>query len=289
MNAKNKFQKLIIFFTILSILAVSLSGCSSNEPDLLKEKVSSQINYLDSKILSILNELNDISTNRYKVVSEKTNSNIKAEENNNASPNAESEDNENNRTASENNTTDSILKMVPNNVLNRNNVINWTSIKMQVESIYSDWTTIILDLYKLNMNNDTILEFSTVLNTVIQYAKVEDKKNTIYSLTKLYSLIPKFGDHYLDKDYINILYTKTHVVMAYSMIEDLKVNEIKASLQTAEEYFLNIVNNMDSTKNQYMINKTFILLKEFQNSIDSNDIDLMLIKYKNLIQELNTL
>ena len=42
----------------------------------------------------------------------------------------------------------------------------------------------------------------------------------------------------------------------------------------------NLVNNIENNSNQVYINKTYILIKEMENSIDLKDLDLFYIKYK---------
>lgn len=75
-----KFRKILIAFLVL-ILFFSLTGCSKSKEDEnkdKKEKVNSEISYLDTKIITILNSLNNISFSNYKVVAE----NVKEEKDN---------------------------------------------------------------------------------------------------------------------------------------------------------------------------------------------------------------
>ena len=55
------------------ILFFSLIGCSKSKEDenkSIKEKVNSEMIYLDGKIITMLNKLNNISFSNYKVISE---------------------------------------------------------------------------------------------------------------------------------------------------------------------------------------------------------------------------
>ena len=63
-------RKLSIIFLII-ITLFSLTGCNKNKDDSIKkEKVNQEMSYLDSKIIAMLNRLNNISFSNYKVVSE---------------------------------------------------------------------------------------------------------------------------------------------------------------------------------------------------------------------------
>ena len=42
-------------------------------------------------------------------------------------------------------------------------------------------------------------------------------------------------------------------------------------------------------KNEYNVNKSYLELKEFQSSVDTKNKDILYIKYKNLLDELNIL
>ncbi len=57
-------------------------------------------------------------------------------------------------------------------------------------------------------------------------------------------------------------------------------------LHGAEQNYNKILNDIGGNKNQYNINKIYILLKEFQSSIDLKDKDVLYLRYKNLIQEI---
>ena len=59
----------------------------------------------------------------------------------------------------------------------------------------------------------------------------------------------------------------------------------------AEGKFLEVLNNKSKDKDQrkYNINKTYILIEELKNSLSKKDKQLYYVKYKFLIEELNTL
>ena len=57
-----------------------------------------------------------------------------------------------------------------------------------------------------------------------------------------------------------------------------------------EKTFKNVVNDIEfAKKNEYKINKTYVLIKELQNSLDLQDKEVFYMKYKNLLESINTL
>ena len=83
--------------------------------------------------------------------------------------------------------------------------------------------------------------------------------------------------------------TKTNIIRAYSIIEQEKWEEIKREISSSINSFNTILNDVNNNKNQYNINKTYVLLNEFNNYIDTNDKEILYIKYRNLIQEIEYL
>lgn len=61
---KNIFTILIIF-----ILLLSLTGCNSKDKNenMLNEKVKEELAYLDSEIVNLINSLNNITIENYKI------------------------------------------------------------------------------------------------------------------------------------------------------------------------------------------------------------------------------
>ena len=61
---KNIFTILIIF-----ILLLSLTGCNSKDKNenILNEKVKEELAYLDSEIVNLINSLNNITIENYKI------------------------------------------------------------------------------------------------------------------------------------------------------------------------------------------------------------------------------
>ena len=58
-----------IIIAILFLCVITLTGCSNSEED-INEKISQELDYLDTQIVSILNKLNNITLQNYNISSE---------------------------------------------------------------------------------------------------------------------------------------------------------------------------------------------------------------------------
>ena len=301
-----KIIKIVYYIIIFLILAISLTGCSknSNSED-FNSKVNEEIAYLDTKLIEMLNKTNGISFQNYIVTAEQVKENSSTSESKTSSSDksqGSSEDSsqsskENTNTSdSSGNSNQSNMKNVRytmngNEILLQDRTPDWKSIKAEIEKLYSSWSTIVLDLYKLNVNNQDILSFNTDLDNATQSIKSEDKVQTLNNLAKLYSYIPKYADNISNDTKTNNIYKiKSSILNAYAVIEQDNFTEAQKKLADAEQSFLPLLNDIDSsTNNQSKINKIYILLKETQNSINKKDKDIFYINYKNLMHELNNI
>lgn len=273
---KNIIKTLSIIF-LVALVIISFSGCSKQKTDeeQLRDKNISEIDYLDNYIMLMLNSINDIDLKQYDAKIEKTeNLNEILQE----SEETSSEDTGNNVVQ---------YSMVPNTILNANKTINWENLKLEIENLNNTWPSIIVDLYKANVDNKKLTEFSDLINTCIGNIKNENRTETLNSLAKLYEYIPVFLEKIAsDNQQIELAKTKVEVIKAYVNIDFANWEEVKTSLDRAISNFEPIVNNTNEAEKEYNIRKAYVLLQEFKNAVDTNDKDLLFMKYKNLMEEL---
>lgn len=273
---KNIIKTLSIIF-LVALVIIFFSGCSKQKTDeeQLRDKNISEIDYLDNYIMLMLNSINDIDLKQYDAKIEKTeNLNEILQE----SEETSSEDTGNNVVQ---------YSMVPNTILNANKTINWENLKLEIENLNNTWPSIIVDLYKANVDNKKLTEFSDLINTCIGNIKNENRTETLNSLAKLYEYIPVFLEKIAsDNKQIELAKTKVEVIKAYVNIDFANWEELKTSLDRAISNFEPIVNNTNEAEKEYNIRKAYVLLQEFKNAVDTNDKDLLFIKYKNLMEEL---
>ena len=273
---KNIIKTLSIIF-LVALVIISFSGCSKQKTDeeQLRDKNISEIDYLDNYIMLMLNSINDIDLKQYDAKIEKTeNLNEILQE----SEETSSEDTGNNVVQ---------YSMVPNTILNANKTINWENLKLEIENLNDTWPSIIVDLYKANVDNKKLTEFSDLINTCIGNIKNENRTETLNSLAKLYEYIPVFLEKIVsDNQQVELAKTKVEVIKAYVNIDFANWEELKTSLDRAISNFEPIVNNTNEAEKEYNIRKAYVLLQEFKNAVDTNDKDLLFMKYKNLMEEL---
>ena len=273
---KNIIKTLSIIF-LVALVIIFFSGCSKQKTDeeQLRDKNISEIDYLDNYIMLMLNSINDIDLKQYDAKIEKTeNLNEILQE----SEETSSEDTGNNVVQ---------YSMVPNTILNADKTINWKNLKLEIENLNNTWPSIIVDLYKANVDNKKLTEFSDLINTCIGNIKNENRTETLNSLAKLYEYIPVFLEKIAsDNKQIELAKTKVEVIKAYVNIDFENWDGFKSNLDSAISNFEPIVNNTNEAEKEYNIRKAYVLLQEFKNAVDTNDKDLLFIKYKNLMEEL---
>ena len=273
---KNIIKTLSIIFLIVLVI-ISFSGCSKEKTDeeQLRDKNISEIDYLDNYIMLLINSINNIDLKQYDAKIEKTeNLNEILQENEETS----SEDTGNNVVQ---------YSMVPNTILNANKTINWENLKLEIENLNNTWPSIIVDLYKANVDNNKLTEFSDLINTCIGNIKNENRIETLNSLAKLYEYIPVFLEKIVSDDQqVELAKTKVEVIKAYVNIDLENWDGLKGNLDSAISNFEPIVNNTNEAEKEYNIRKAYVLLQEFKNAVDTNDKDLLFMKYKNLMEEL---
>lgn len=276
-------MKKILVGSILFILIFSLTGCSNktSEEDLLKEKVTEEIEVLESKIVDMLNNCNNISTKNYKVISEQIDN---KDTESDKTQNGDSE--QSNESDKSDNVESEVQKNVSNRVLAGDRTPQWDEIKNCIEILSDIWGTVIEDLYKCNINKEDILKFSDNLNMTIISIKNSDKPNTMQNLVNMYSYIPIFARNVYKEEYEkNNLNAKYHILNAYIKIETENWDEINAQITEADKYIAKIINDVNYSGK--IAEKAYIVLKEFQNAINKHDKDVLYIKYRNLIEEFN--
>ncbi len=310
-----KIKALFLFaliFTIFTIFILILTGCGrkiTNEDT--KTKTVQELEYLDNKIVSIINKLNNISLENYTITSEEISlgeENLKGKSSNsegggNSSGGSSSQGGESSgeqKESSSQNTAGSeaeknnviTTKMEAKTILDSDERdIDWKTIKREIEIINEAWAVVILDLSSFNIDSEDIFDFSDTLDDSILAIKDENKENTLVNLAKLYSIIPKIekkigASNSKDK----IKQVKSYIINAYALVEQDKWDVIETNMNEAERDFKNITNDMEYIKGkEYKVNRSYVLIKELQNSLQYRDKKLFYVKYKNLIESINVL
>ena len=288
-NLKGIILSIIIIIIVIATIFFSINYVKSDSENskTLEQKVNSEMKYLDNKILGILNGLNNIVLRNYAVSSYEVETDEK--EVNKQETDNKNEESSNSSDINNNESKSNLYEIKATGILLSNKDINWENIKSEIEIIYGSWNTIILDLYKLNVSSENILKFSSNLDEATKAIKTENKKDSLYLMSELYSLIAVYMENYQgNTKETNIQKVKAAVMRAYANVENENWAQINTEIANADNIYLTLLNG-NSKEDNYDINKGYILLKELQNSISQKDQDIFYIKYKNLIEKLNNI
>lgn len=293
---KEKIIKYVAVLIVVIIIAISIFIIikfknNNKKDDNLNEKTQEELKYISTKIIELMNGLNNITFSNYILIEEENTDNKE----NNSNENNENEGNKSDTFSDKSNNTQSSsesnikYELKGSNILSNNTgTINWDNEKGVIESINVKWTSLIVDLHQLNVNNDDILNFSNILNQTIVNIKQENKVNTMLDLANLYGYIPNYLKQFSnDEEKISIEYIKSNILNSYALVEQERWDEVKEQVFNSVENITNIMNSINTEQfSQYQINRIYVMLNELYSSIDLKDKQLYYIKYRNVMEEL---
>ena len=286
MNLMKKKYFILFAFVIIIILvfSISITVFSRSDSNILEEKLNQEINYLDTEILSMINSLNNITFSNSALLKQNS---IKT----NKSSNQDNNENNSNSNSNEVNSDYTKYDIENQNILIQNSdEIDWNYLKDSIETLYSSWPTIMIDLNNGNVKNDDILEFSRYLDSLVINVQIENKRATLNDLASMYGLIPIYVEQFSnDTNKINVNYTKSYIVNSCTLLEDDNWQEMQNQIKNANEYFSVVINSVKDQKRQSNINKAYISLNEMHNVINLKNKKLFYLKYINLMESLITI
>lgn len=147
-------------------------------------------------------------------------------------------------------------------------------------------------------NKEDITNFNKEYDNLTKAVKDEDKKETLKELSAVYDFLPKFVEKCSKqkKDKV-VIKTKNYIFKAYSVLDDEQWEDINNNVNLAQQEFIKIATDIINKENdkkyesnqdgsKYNINKAYIMISELKNTINLKDKEVFLIKYKNLLEEL---
>ena len=309
-----KYQKIAYIFLVIFVLSIAFilfkSYADSNKNEDEKEKTETEIQRIELSFVNMFNELNNIKFENYRINTSqinkedlKDNSSSSASESTPSSGGSSSSESsssgEQGESQKENGSSQSSEKSKENQnyelklsgVLTENSDINWENLKNEVEILYSAIPSLTIDLYKININKEKITNFNQEYDNLMKAIKEENKQNALDTLANLYNYLPDFIENSTDDTNKKILIrTKNNIFKAYSLLDKNDWNAITENVNLANQEFTKMLtNSQSSNKNQYIINKAYVQINELQNSTQTKEKEIFLIKYKNLLEELENI
>ena len=322
MNRKILVLILIAIFLLISIGFGIVFALNSNNYTNLKddkvliEKAEQEIKFLEDKIIAMMNKLNNINflntvfteekksnknqgSAKENEINEEQSQTQKSESSSKSSGETEEKtsmggeesssiNSQFSNGASSNENTKYEVKNGGILASNDNDEIDWEYMKTNIEEIYTILPTIITDLNMLDVNSESILNFSNSLDQTTLSIKNEDKLVSLNNLASLYAFLPNYRNQFSkDNQKINIDYTVNCILNSYVFVEQNNWNEVKAQLTNAINYYSAVMDGInENVQNQNRISKAYILLNELNSCINFQDTELFYIKYRNVIEEL---
>ncbi len=309
-----KYQKIAYIFLVIFVLSIvfilfkSYADINKNEDE--KEKTETEIQRIELSFVNMFNELNNIKFENYRINTSQINKeDLKDDSSSSASETipssggssssessssgdqGESQKENGSSQSSEESKENQNYEMKLSGVLANNSDINWENLKNEVEILYSAIPSLTIDLYKININKEKITNFNQEYDNLMKAIKEENKQNALDALANLYNYLPDFIENSTDDTNEKILIkTKNNVFKAYSLLDKNDWNAITENVNLANQEFTKMLtNSQSSNKNQYIINKAYVQINELQNSTQTKEKEIFLIKYKNLLEELENI
>ena len=306
-----KNKKIVYIIPVILVVAVAIGfliykvqGKNNSSSADIKDKTLSEVKNLEENFVNIFNELNNVKFEEYTIyTSKEKQQEANSEGGNNASDSSSSKDSSDNDGADEettgggskgeekngnssNSKENKKYNLEENGVLTQNQDVDWNNIKKEVENIYFRLSTITLDLYQVNIDQQDIVNFNSEYDKLTKAVKEENKEDTLKKLSILYDYFPKFVENCAEDDKEKILIkTKDSIFKAYSLLDNGEWETIMENVNVASQEYTKLITNKNN-KNQYNVNKAYIMVNELQNAVNLKDKEIFLIKYKNLLEEL---
>lgn len=182
------------------------------------------------------------------------------------------------------------LDMV-NPLTNTNNQIDWNDILNKIEEVYLAMPTITLDLYQTDINQQDILDFNSYLDNLTIEAKANNKQNTLARICDMYACLSKFVDAVAnDEAYKASVKAKGNVLKGYALVDLDRWNEVVQNVQNGTDVISALLTNTNiEPEKQMSINKSYVIINELKNAAQKQDKEIFFTKYKNLLEEMNSL
>lgn len=322
--SKLAYILLVLIVVICGFFIYRVFAKDGENSEDVKSKAFSDVKFIESTFLSLFNDMNNIDFENYKLIvteaenkDESSGANSESGNSGDSGSSGESGSSGNSEGGSgggsggsgsggsgsssgtssaaqsaDSSQTNKQYNLEETGVLTGSTDIDWEKVKNQVESVYASLYTMTLDLYQTSSNQQDIVNFNKEYDNLVKAVKEENKENTLKELSTLYDYLPRFVENCSDDEKeIVVAKTKNEIFKAYSILEQEDWNKISDNVNNAIQEFTKLVTNVNNQEsgNQYNINKTYVMLNELQNAVQIKDKEVFLIKYKNLLEELQNM
>lgn len=168
------------------------------------------------------------------------------------------------------------------------NEINWQWIKDDVNRMNNLWGSLVLDLTKMNIQNQDIMEFSGYLNKLLISMAEEEEQAMLEQLNVMYQKVIVYKEHYMEnKNAVEKNKIKSGVLNAYCFANRKDWTKAQTEMDRVIESYKGLMNNISyAEENGYQLNKIYVLLEEYRVSLQTENEDLVRMKYITAVESL---
>lgn len=302
------------------MLLFFLYGCKNKREDKqqeLKKKVDAELLYIENELVSMANELNNISYLNYKVATNKTESSTSGEKDKqnskgkesggqnsesqssngqggqggeNSKENSSSEGQSESSKKSKSEDENKVYSMISNNLLERDTNIEWSELKEKTEKLYTTLPLIYSELKELGVPEEDIEKFSNIIDNMAVAVINEQKDELMDNIVNSYSYIPQFAKKCEEDMNEKIIYLKYLLLVCYKDVNKNEWDSLENDINNLKISYSNLKQSKELDKNKEVnLKKGESIIDEMRNCVNVKNQEVFFIKYKNLMQELNLL
>ena len=166
--------------------------------------------------------------------------------------------------------------------------INWEDIKSDILKINDSWSTLVLDLTEVNVSNENIISFSNDLNDLMISVSDEDEITMLDKINKMYSELIIYKQSYSDyNNEIEKKKIKNGMLSVYVLVNKNDYEGAKKEIANLIEKYKSLMDDTNyAEENKYHLNKIYVLLEEYNNAIQTQNFDLIRMKYISAVEEI---
>lgn len=167
------------------------------------------------------------------------------------------------------------------------NNIDWKKVREDAQQIGKVLDTVMLDFGEAKVPNEELIAFRTEINNLLVSCSNEDENTLFKSASNLYSLLPEYYGRFSEnKNEKEVMALKSLVLKSYASAYFSEWEDAKAAASLAETKYKEMSDNLEYMKeHSFDLNKVYILVEEFKNAIDLEQVDLSKVKYINFIEK----
>lgn len=166
--------------------------------------------------------------------------------------------------------------------------LDWESIYDESEILNESWSTVVLDLSKLNIPEEQINGLGQDVANLVISISAQNEDELFTNLYSIYSRLPQIEQVYSDDTISKSKRELKRIVfLAYVYAENENYEASKNEIQNASNRYNELMNDTNYIKNSsYNLNKILVEIEELKSAINLENIALIRIRFVNFIEEL---